>query len=324
MSDQAPEQHRAFLSYLRSIDVDRHILKGKRGSEENVKIKIVVPLLQALAWDLLTDMDFERRGADMVLHSGGKPAIVVEVKSWGEGITGYLDQCLEYCLKLGTPWVVITSGHDTAVYSSLLDAEDLLATEPLYRFSFDDLLGDRGETILEQLASLIGKAAFTAGHEGLSSRVEERLGIRDLYEAWNEFDEQAADFEADIKTRRLSADEYLALAEKHSEPVSRSLKMMYEGMLSLADLDERIRVGHREKSIGLWYRLDTQPRTKMLGLAGAYPDSAHVSFGLVHWRRANLPERLYKQLEQYPRQVGSEEWAEGLLELLRQAILEIT
>ena len=58
-----------FLSHLGSLSIDRHILGGKRGAEENVKIKIIVPLLQCLGWDLLDDMHFENAGADIVLFS---------------------------------------------------------------------------------------------------------------------------------------------------------------------------------------------------------------------------------------------------------------
>ena len=45
-----------FLSYVGRIQIDRHINHGRRGSEASVINKIVVPLLQALGWDLLDDM----------------------------------------------------------------------------------------------------------------------------------------------------------------------------------------------------------------------------------------------------------------------------
>lgn len=63
--------------------------------------------------------------------------------------------------------MVITSGEDTALYSSLLNATDLLETEPLHRFSFRDLVGENGESALRELAPLIGKPAFAADHDGL-------------------------------------------------------------------------------------------------------------------------------------------------------------
>jgi predicted type IV restriction endonuclease len=58
-----------FLLYAKTIDRDKDKLihAGRRGSEENVKIKIIIPLLQTLGWDLLNDMDFENKGSDIVL-----------------------------------------------------------------------------------------------------------------------------------------------------------------------------------------------------------------------------------------------------------------
>lgn len=324
MNDQAPEQRGAFLSYVRSIDVDRHILKGKRGSEENVKIKVVVPLLEALGWDVLEDMDFEHRGADIVLHTGGEPGIVVEVKSWREEITGYLDQCLEYCLKLGTHFVLITSAEDTALYSSLLNPRDLHQTGPLCRFSFLDLVGDNGESILDDLASLIGKEAFTAPRSELSARVEDRLDARGLSEARDHFDQLASDFEPELKAHRLSLDQFMALSAEHPEAVRNGLETMYNGIVELSKLDERLQVRSASTSIGLVYRLEGRPRTTTVGLVGVYPERARISHPVRDWRRANIPGRLCAEFDKYPGEVRSREWAEGLLELLRQAILEIT
>ena len=67
MNQGIAENYSEFLSYLQCIQVDQHILRGRRGSEENVKTKIVIPLLQAIGWDVLSEMDFERAGADIVL-----------------------------------------------------------------------------------------------------------------------------------------------------------------------------------------------------------------------------------------------------------------
>ena len=61
-----------FLSSIKSLLIDRHILGGKRGAEENIKIKIIVPLLQSLGWNLLDDIHFEYIRADIVLFSGEK------------------------------------------------------------------------------------------------------------------------------------------------------------------------------------------------------------------------------------------------------------
>lgn len=317
------EGYDAFLSHVRRIQVDRHIVRGRRGSEENVKTKIVVPLLLALGWDLLDDIDFERRGADIVLHSQDAAEIVVEVKAWGEEITAHLDQCLEYSLKLDTPWVVVSSGEYTALYCSLLDTADLLATQPLYQLSFQSLRSDRGKDALREMATLVGKEAFAAGHTQLSARVAERLEATGLTKAREGFRQEASSFEAETKSRRLTVSDFRELAEQHREEVRNSLVMVYEGIVKLAKLDEKIRVRYRSRSIGLEYRLTGRPRTKTLGLVGIYPDQAKIGFGLENWRRLKTPETLYEELAEYPREVRSRQWADGLLRLLTRALREI-
>jgi len=98
-----------FQKIISAIKPDRHIISGQRGSEENVKIKFVVPLLQFLGYDPVSDMNFEVNGADIVLVDGdSRPQIVVETKSWDQEITDHLDQCLEYTFKHRVPFILIT------------------------------------------------------------------------------------------------------------------------------------------------------------------------------------------------------------------------
>jgi hypothetical protein len=99
-----------FLSHVESLSIDRHILGGKRGAEENVKIKIIVPLLQCLGWDLLDDMHFEYVGADIVLFSEEKPSIIIETKSWGEVITGH-ERGIWYKKSRGNLFNLILGNH---------------------------------------------------------------------------------------------------------------------------------------------------------------------------------------------------------------------
>ena len=57
-------QYEEFNKILLSITIKPdNINSGRRGSEENVKIKIVIPLLQFLGYDVINDMDFEFIGA---------------------------------------------------------------------------------------------------------------------------------------------------------------------------------------------------------------------------------------------------------------------
>jgi hypothetical protein len=323
MSRSSAEKYSGFVSYAQSIQLHQHILSGGRGSEENVKIKIVVPLLQAIGWDVLRDMDFERAGADIVLLEKTRPAIVVEVKSWGENTMSHLDQCLEYSLKLDTPWVVVTSGKDTALYCSLLNPQDLYATEPLLRFSFDELTADVGTETLKEFDSLLGRSSFLSGHHELSRMVAKSLGGSSLEEALREFKSEASGFEAEVKTQQMTEEGFFAEASRHDEGIEEALIRAYYGMLELAKSDRRIEVTHGTTSIGLEFFLDRSPRSKFVGLGGAYPSSAHVSFGLRNWKELGVSGPTYEKIAGFPRKVEPGEWVDRLLELLEAAITEI-
>ena len=92
-------QYEEFNKILLSIKPD-NISSGRRGSEENVKIKIVIPLLQFLGYDVVKDMDFEFIGADIVIvDENNTPILIIETKAWEQQLSHYLNQCLEYTLK---------------------------------------------------------------------------------------------------------------------------------------------------------------------------------------------------------------------------------
>jgi len=312
-----------YLSHIKSIEIDKHIFRSKRGSEENVKNKIIVPLLLTLGWDLLNDIDFECMGADIVLFVENNPSLIVETKSWGEIITDHLYQCLEYTFKLNIPWILITSGQHTAMFSSLINNENLLDSDPIIRFSFEELLGSNGPKLLEELSSLIGKKAFVKGHSELSAIVTERLGDRDISEAKRDFMDKASKYKSEIKSKRLTLDEFMSLAENHSDEVRDAIIHIYRKMLELTELSDELRIRYRSREIGLEHHLTAHPRDKIIGLFGIYPESAHIALGLEGWERLNISEKTFKELRSYPRKVESRVWSETLSDLLRIAIQEI-
>ncbi len=62
---------------LASLDVDKYVRKALGACEENVKIKIVIPLLNLLGYNTQQDMDFEHhvqnKKADIALLFDNKP-----------------------------------------------------------------------------------------------------------------------------------------------------------------------------------------------------------------------------------------------------------
>jgi len=195
-----------FLQIIKSIRPDKHIIAGRRGSEENVKIKIVLPLLQFLGYDIVQDLDFERGGADIVIvDTDLKPIMIVETKAWEEQIRNYLDQCLEYTLKLRTPFILITSGQETALYS-------------IIEFNFQELLGEKSDKILARLFSLVSKENLLNGAEELKKAVRELLSKdRNIEDAKKEFMKRCEDFKLKIKKIKITDEEFVRLANNYPE-----------------------------------------------------------------------------------------------------------
>ena len=99
--------------------------------EEQVKISLIVPLLQALGWDI-TDPDevgaevevpsFSQR-ADIVLYWGESPAktsAVIEVKKASENLykAEWEQQAMQYAASIGAPYAVLTNGLKWRVFKS--------------------------------------------------------------------------------------------------------------------------------------------------------------------------------------------------------------
>lgn len=314
-----------FLKIISSIKPDKHIIAGRRGSEENVKIKIILPLLQFLGYDVVEDLDFENLGADIVmLDKNSKPVLIVETKAWEQQITNHLDQCLEYTLKLRTPFVMITSGQHTALYSSLINLDGLKDTKPIIEFSFADLLGEDRESILNKLYALIGKENLLNGAEELNKAVAGLLSDdKDLSGAKREFAGKCEKFESSIKTSKITEDDFIELANNHPKEVYNALILAKDEFYKIAEENKNISIRYRSKEIGLEYLSFGAPRRKILGLAGIYPERAMIAFGLENWRKLLLSSKIIKKIESVDRHVKDEKQVMDVINLLRMAIKEI-
>ena len=86
---------------LQKIDLDEVTQNRKKGVEENVKNKIVIPLLELLDFNKVKDMDFEHaiknKKADIALMAENKPKIIVECKSIEQvNLDKHVKQALDY------------------------------------------------------------------------------------------------------------------------------------------------------------------------------------------------------------------------------------
>lgn len=314
-----------FIKIFSSIKPDKNIISGRRGSEENVKIKIIIPLLQFLGYDIVQDMDFEILGADIVLiDNNSHPVLIVETKAWEKPLTNYLDQCLEYTLKLRTPLIMISSGQQTSLYSSLTNYNNLKSVKPIVEFTFNDLLGEKSHSILGQLKLLIGKENLLSGGKLLHQKIIEQLPPNKTFdETKEEFLNKCANFKSIIKTAKITEEDFIKSARKHSEEVYNCLLLAKDEFKRIEKENQNIRLRYRSKEIGLEYLLSSKPRPKIIGLVGIYPEKPGVAFGLEGWKELKCPLEILQKMKSFPRFLETKEQVVALVSLIESAIKKI-
>lgn len=161
------------------MDINRHILRNHKGSEENVKAKIILPLLSRLGWDIVEDCYFEEEMADIFVEHNGTPAFIIEAKGWEQGFD--YAQGLEYSVKLKTPWVVFTSGQITEVHHALILNADRKSPEPVLYIDYAEF--QKEPDIFGQYLSL---AAFKEGFPALRERCQAMLPATHFGKSWEE------------------------------------------------------------------------------------------------------------------------------------------
>lgn len=318
-------QYDEFKKILLFIKPDRHIISRRRGSEENVKIKIVIPLLQYLGYDVINDMDFELIGADIVIvDKNNTPVLIIETKAWEQQLSHYLNQCLEYTLKLKTPLILISSGQHTSLYSSLINPHALEKTIPLIDFSFNDLIGKNSKNILGELKKLISKDNLFNGAIELSEKIAKQLQPSDsLEKAKNQFLAECQNFKPTIKTGKINEDDFTKTAKKHPKDIFESLCLAKDEFKRIASENKNIEIRYRSKEIGLQYRLSKTPRSKIIGLVGIYPEKAKIAFGLEGWQELNITQQTLIKIKQFDRFLKNKNEISRLVVLLENAIKEI-
>jgi len=314
-----------FLKIISSIKPDKHIIAGRRGSEENVKIKIVLPLLQFLGYNIIEDLDFERLSADVVIVDEKlRPILIIETKAWEAQIKNYLDQCLEYTFKLRTPFIMITSGQHTALYSSLVNLDNLSEAKPIIEFNLKDLLNKNGRDILSELSSLISKDSLLNNANELNKAVVALLSEdRSINEAKREFTGKCTKFKSKIKAIKINDDDFVELANSHPKEIYNALILAKDELYKIAKENKNIRVRYRSKTMGLEYLYDASPRPRLIGLVEIHPTDARISFGIQGWNELTSSSGITRRMIDFAKSVKNEKQIRNLISLLHSAIKKI-
>lgn len=162
------------IKAIQNIDLS-DVWHGKRsGVEENVKLKIVLPLLKELGYDTVRDMDFEHfvenKRADIALLVDRKAKVVVECKSLEKNLDDYISQALNYAVKKQIPYILLTNGKEFRLYKSfienLINPKDRL----LVFITLDNLVKQ-----YEDLKEWIGVESLKNKIDKKAEKIEEKL-----------------------------------------------------------------------------------------------------------------------------------------------------
>ncbi len=271
------------IQALASLDVDKYVRKAIGKCEENVKTKIVIPLLELLGYNLQQDMDFEHhvqnRKADIALLFGNKPRLFVESKDLDENLDNHIHQALDYAFNKGVEWVILTNGLEIRVYKSFIPyipSEDrLIFTTTLSNLpqSFNALFELVGKEHLQDAKKLTEKA------ESIRENITTKILIEDLAECRKRL---ANDLFIQFKARYETDDEFKQVIDAWATAVKMNIsdpslieKLCREGAYTLINRVLFLRIcedkGHikaklSKNAIAKWREMVEDP-SRMLGMA---------------------------------------------------------
>lgn len=132
------------LNELATLDLANFIQ-----SENNVKYKIVIPMLQSFGHKDF-DMEHAPQGSRIDINIGNK--IIVETKALGQNLDIHVQQLSDYCGKERPVLAILTNGKHFRIYSPLWRQQRTFPKTLIYLFEIKDFgnaqLLDRLEKIL--------------------------------------------------------------------------------------------------------------------------------------------------------------------------------
>ena len=268
---------------LASLDVDKYVRKAAGKCEENVKIKIVIPLLELLDFNPQQDMDFEHhvqnKKADIALLFDNRPKLFVETKDLDEDLDNHIHQALDYAFNKGVEWVILTNGLEIRVYKSFIPyipSEDrLIFTTTLSNLpqSFNAIFELVGKEHLQEGKKLTEKA------ESIRENITTKILIEDLAECRKRL---ANDLFVQFKARYETDSEFKEIIDTWATAVKMNIsdpglieKLCREGAYTLINRVLFLRIcedkGHikaklSKNAIAKWREMVEDP-SKMLGMA---------------------------------------------------------
>jgi len=166
---------------LQNINLDLVTYGKKSGVEENVKQKLIIPLLVLLGYDVSRDMDFEHnvrnKKADIALMINNKPKVIVECKSIEQNLDSHIEQAVDYALKKQINWVILTNGKETRLYKTWIENVPEAKDRELWRVNLREL-----EKQFKKLAEWVSYKSLSTNKIQKISEEEEKKIVENVTE----------------------------------------------------------------------------------------------------------------------------------------------
>jgi predicted type IV restriction endonuclease len=140
------------LNELSTLDLSNFIQ-----SENNVKYKIVIPILQSFGHQQL-DMEHAAQGSRIDINIGNK--IIVETKALGQNLDIYVQQLSEYCGRERPVLAILTNGKNFRIYSPLWRHQRTFPETIIYSFDIKDC---ENVQLLNRLDEILGLSNYQSG-----------------------------------------------------------------------------------------------------------------------------------------------------------------
>lgn len=180
------------LNELAALDLSNLIQ-----SENNVKYKIVIPMLQSFGHQHL-DMEHAAQGSRIDINIGNK--IIVETKALGQNLDMHVQQLSDYCGRERPVLSILTNGRNFRIYSPLWRFQRTFSETLIYSFDIRDFGNDQ---LLNRLDKILGLTNYQ--NSAFFDYIEQRE--KEILKAKREINE----------IRQLKADEVSALKTELSE-----------------------------------------------------------------------------------------------------------
>lgn len=208
-------------------------------SEEDLKLKFLVPLLEALGHER-GSLDFERTGKagrpDVVIRRLG---VVIDTKAYGNNLNDHLVQLGNYAVHEGAVIAVITNGEEIRLYSPLRGIS--FERSLLHSISQSEIAQERG---IEVLSNFLSRKSLTNGQANWHIDARDK----ELREAYARLDELAEKCNASVED--VNAD--IAGLEEQRQEIDDQIEAKYG---ERSGIEEQ----YRYQVAAVWHVLGLQP-----------------------------------------------------------------